>query len=260
MNRTSLPPGVASAPMDVSVQPSPAERVRAYKERYRAEAGCQIYGDSALGRGIADPWLVSVAGAAVGYGAVWNRYHKGAVVEFYVEPDVRDAADALFGAFARAAGASHAQAQTNLRFCSALFRRHAVTEELQHPMFGDWADPELGCPGQAFEFAEVPNPSPNHPDSRDYAMRVGGEVVASGGYLCHYNPPYADVHMEVVEGFRGRGWGSLFVQQVARAALANGKVPGARCNPANLASWRTLERGGFRVVGLVLLCRLGLGM
>ena len=51
--------------------------------------------------------------------------------------------------------------------------------------------------------------------------------------------------MEVAEPFRQRGLGSWFVQELKRAACDLGAVPGTRCNPANIASHRTLQRAGF---------------
>lgn len=76
--------------------------------------------------------------------------------------------------------------------------------------------------------------------------------MVRGGYLCHYNPPYADVHMEVEEAWRQRGIGAWFVQEVRRAALAAGKVPAARCDVTNLLSRRTLERGGLVCCGEIV--------
>lgn len=51
--------------------------------------------------------------------------------------------------------------------------------------------------------------------------------------------------MEVAEPFRRRGFGSYFVQELKHACYELGAVPGARCNPTNVASRKTLQRAGF---------------
>jgi hypothetical protein len=75
----------------------------------------------------------------------------------------------------------------------------------------------------------------------DWELRLpgGGEAVASGGLLFHYNSvgdsnadgggaPYGDVHMEVVESQRGRGHGARFVEAMVAECYALGMPrPGA---------------------------------
>jgi GNAT superfamily N-acetyltransferase len=63
--------------------------------------------------------------------------------------------------------------------------------------------------------------------------------------LCHYNPPYGDIFMEVDERFRNRGFGSYLVQEVKRVCYESGKRPAARCDVTNEASRRTLQKAGL---------------
>jgi GNAT superfamily N-acetyltransferase len=86
----------------------------------------------------------------------------------------------------------------------------------------------------------------------DWAVAVNGSIVATGGFLCHYNPPYGDVYMEVLESARRQGFGSYLVQELKRLCYEAGKKPAARCNPTNLASRRTLEKAGFLPCGHLL--------
>jgi hypothetical protein len=58
--------------------------------------------------------------------------------------------------------------------------------------------------------------------------------------------------MEVGEAFLRQGWGALMVQELKRATYGLGQIPCARCNPANLASRRTLQRAGFAPRGEIL--------
>jgi RimJ/RimL family protein N-acetyltransferase len=86
----------------------------------------------------------------------------------------------------------------------------------------------------------------------DWQLVLDGATVGQGGVLFHYNRPYADVHMEIKEQFRRRGFGAYFVQELKRACRALGAIPAARCNPDNLASRHTLQKAGFVPCGHLL--------
>jgi GNAT superfamily N-acetyltransferase len=64
--------------------------------------------------------------------------------------------------------------------------------------------------------------------------------------------PYGDIYMEVAEPFRSRGLGSFLVQELKRVCYEGGNVPGARCNPRNVASRKTLQKAGFVPCGHIL--------
>ena len=63
--------------------------------------------------------------------------------------------------------------------------------------------------------------------------------------MFHYNVPYADIYMDVVEPFRRRGFGSYLVQELKRFAYELGSIPCARCSPTNIASRKTLQNAGL---------------
>jgi len=87
----------------------------------------------------------------------------------------------------------------------------------------------------------------------DYVVELKGEIVASGGFLLHYNPPFADLYMEVREDRRRRGIGSFLLQEVKRECYLAGRVPAARTGIRNVASRATLSKAGLRVCGFMLL-------
>jgi hypothetical protein len=93
-------------------------------------------------------------------------------------------------------------------------------------------------------------------DERQYILEEHGEVVATGGLMLNYNMPYADVYYEVNENFRRKGFGSLIVQELKKAAYLIGRVPAARCNINNIYSKSTLLKGGFKVCGYILTGKL----
>jgi len=90
----------------------------------------------------------------------------------------------------------------------------------------------------------------------NWVLEVDGKIVASGDFLCHYNPPYGDIYMSVAESERRKGYGSYLVQEIKKMALEAGKRPTVRCNPNNLISRKTLQKAGFLVVGRLLYGKL----
>jgi GNAT superfamily N-acetyltransferase len=79
----------------------------------------------------------------------------------------------------------------------------------------------------------------------EWVLESNEALAAKGGILFHYNQPYGDICMDVVEPLRRRGFGSYLVQELKRACYELGAIPCARCNPTNVASRRTLQRAGF---------------
>jgi hypothetical protein len=70
----------------------------------------------------------------------------------------------------------------------------------------------------------------------DYVVELGGEVVATGGFLLHHNKPFADLYMEVREDRGCLGIGSFLLQEVKVRCYLAGRVPAARCDIRNGAS------------------------
>jgi GNAT superfamily N-acetyltransferase len=192
--------------LDIQVRRVAFPDVEGLRALYRREANCQIIHDSALARGIADPYLLLVDGRIAGYGGVWNKHYEHQVMEFYTLPAVRRLALPMFRALLACTGGL--LRPTLPGDAGAIFAH-------QHEPVGDWL------------------------------IEVEGTVVATGGAYDHYNPPYSDIFMEVAPAHRGRGYGSYLVQEVKRLCYERGKVPAARCSVANVASRRTLQRAGF---------------
>jgi len=87
----------------------------------------------------------------------------------------------------------------------------------------------------------------------DYILELNKEVVASGGFLLHYNFPFADLYMEVKEDHRRQGLGSYLIQELKKQCYLAGRVPAARCNMDNVASGTTLTKVGLAVAGFMLI-------
>lgn len=226
------------------------------REQYRREANCQIVHDSILGRGLADPYLVLVDGRVAGYGGVWNKHHTGRVMEFHTLPEAREATHPMFRKLLDVSHAKPIEAQTNMPLMMAMLEAYAKNIVEEAIPFADAPSTDLVCPGAVFRRATPKDAETIFLHQREpvgeWVIEKCGKIVATGGFLTHYNPPYADIFMEVAEQARGHGIGSYLVQELKRVCREGGFKPAARCDPKNVASRRTLERAGMAVVGRLL--------
>ncbi len=215
------------------------------RQEYRDAARCQIVHDSILPRGLADPFVVSVDGEVVGYAGVWNKHFPGRLLELHIRPAWRHVEPAIVGALRRASGAMELEAQTNIPGAEALLERFASTAWTEKLLFRAGGSTDLAAPGVRFRARRQEDRGPEG----EWVVEAGGEILGAGGILTHYNPPYGDLYMEVVESARRRGIGSYLIQELRRVCAERGLEAAARCNPDNVASRRTLERGGMVLCG-----------
>ena len=246
-------------PVDLSASPAGLDDILEWREMYRSEMHCQIIHDSIHQRpGWTQEYLLKAGAEHVGYGSVavagpWTG--RPTVYEFYVAPHRRSQLFDLFRTMLTASGAVSIEVQSNdpLAITSLhMFARDVVSLSI---LFHDEHVTNHSPHGAAFrtptatEAADIPQ------DQLRWhgVVEVEGQIAATGGILFHYNPPYGDIFMEVAEPFRGRGIGSFLVQELKRTCYEGGYVPAARCNPANIASRRTLQRAGFAPCGHMLM-------
>jgi GNAT superfamily N-acetyltransferase len=204
---------------------------------------------------MADPYVILVEGRLAGYGAVWNKYDPGQLMEFYVVPDRRADALPMFRALLAESGATRLEAQTNMPLMLLMFLDCAVNVRSENILFHDAFTTHLPAPNgmllrvtdeDAGTFAHGQEPV------GEWMIEVDGAAVAKGGALYHYNAPYADIYMEVAEPYRRRGYGGYLVQELKRICYECGKKPAARCDVSNAASRKTLEKAGLLPCGHLL--------
>lgn len=228
---------------------------------------CQIIHWSWLERGFADAYVLRVDDAPAGYALVGGvrPEPREKVVEFFVTPGHGAAADALFRALVAASGARSVEAQTNDAVLTSMVHECARAVEQTAVLFADGQRTHLHAPTGNAKFRGLLAPERasvfEHKAEPvgDWAIEDEGRIVATGGFLTHYNPPFADVHMEVAGPFRKRGYGGYLVQELRRVCREAGRVPAARCNVANDASRACLVKGGFAECGRMLRGTIDLG-
>ena len=242
--------------MNIQARPAEYRDVEALRGLYRQELNCQIVRDSFLPRGLADPYLILIEGRVSGYGAVSNKYDKGRIVEFYTLPNARGSAAPMFRKLLITSQATHIEAQTNNPLMLLMLFDFAKDITAENVLFHDAFSSHLACPNSLFRHVTPEDAGKIFPHQHqpvgEWIIESGAAIVASGGFLCHYNPPYGDIYMEVAEPARMQGFGSYLVQELKRVCYEAGKKPAARCNPDNLGSRRTLEKAGLLPCGRLL--------
>ena len=242
--------------MNIEVSRVEVNDIAPLRELHRQVMSCEIMHDSFPRRGFSDPYLIRVEGRIAGYGLVANVHWPETVHEFYLTPAYRDAALPLFRQLLAVSQASHILAQTNDRLMLLMLYDCSQNITSDTILFEDALTTHLTCPtgclrkvteaDKARMFEHGPEPV------GDWMIESDGVPVATGGALFHYNPPYGDVYMEVAEPYRRRGFGSYLVQELKRICYEMGKIPASRCNVANAASRRTLQKAGLLPCGRLL--------
>ena len=237
--------------MDIKVERCEYIEIETMRDLYRMEAKCQIKRDSMLRRGLADAYQIIFDGRNAGYGGVLNKYDAGRLMEFYLLPERRQLAQPVFSELIRVSGATHVEAQTNIPLSLQMFFDVVRENEIivENILFEDGVSTQLACPGVDFR-KSVPEDKARifeHKDEPvgDWVLEFEGEIAATGGFLCHYNPPYGDIYMEVAEKYRRKGLGSYLVQEIKKVCYEAGKRPAARCDRVNFASRKTLVKAGM---------------
>ncbi len=229
------------------------EAVLPLRTRYRGEMNCQIVHDSIHRReGWNLSYLLEFGDITAGFGSIaiggpWKD--KPTVFEFYVLPEQRSRAFALFEAFLAASGARFFEVQTNdvLPTIMALtYGRDIGTEKIVfHDKLTTAHLPNGAILRRVTSEEEIRMSLERRQGGGEWLLEIDGIVAATGGIMFHYNRPYGDIYMEVTEPFRRRGLGSYLVQELKRECYELGAIPCARCNTSNIASRRTLQRAGF---------------
>jgi RimJ/RimL family protein N-acetyltransferase len=245
----------------VACAPTTLDTVRAMREAHVAEMACQVVHESLHARGWTHEYAITIDRALAGYGSIaMQGPWQGAptVVEFHLVPACRTQSFAAFEALMAASGAVAIETQSNDAQLTTMLHAYATRVESERILFEWRAETSLAPRDASFRVAtESDGLGVSAYDLPWHGVvTVAGEIVAHGGVLRHYNPPYGDVYMETAEAHRGRGYGAFAVQELARLCRAHGGKPVARCRTDNLASRATLQRAGFVPIGHMLVGRL----
>lgn len=239
--------------MRASATATSASAILPLREHFRREMNCQIVHDSIHRRaGWTNTYALSLDDTIAGFGSVaiggpWTG--NPTVFEFHVLPDHRNRAFQLFELLLDASAARLMEIQSNDGLLAVMLHTYARDVRSEKIVFRDGFTTALPANGAILEQVtsdeETRVAIAERQGGTEWRLQIGEETVATGGILFHYNEPYGDIYMDVVEAFRRRGFGAYLVQELKRIAYGLGSIPGARCNPDNVASRRTLQKAGL---------------
>jgi hypothetical protein len=191
--------------------------IQSLRALFLQETNFQVRYNACHERGWTDSYLLMIDDVEIGYGSVKGQQiaDRDTVFEFYVTPSFRKLSSFVFAELLATSGAKYVECQSNDLLLSSmlfefsrnigadtvLFEDHAVTE---HTIPGAVVRPRCND-DQIFEHQVEP--------VGDYVLELGGEILATGGFLLHYNNPFADLYMEVSRDNWGRGYGSSFCRK-----------------------------------------------
>jgi GNAT superfamily N-acetyltransferase len=246
--------------MHCTVKPVAVDEIESWRDLYRQEMSCQIIHDSFHRRdGWTREYLLFVGNNAVGYGSiVVEGPWKGSptVFEWYVLPQYRSRIFDLFAALLSASNAVAIEIQTNDPLATVMLHAFAQNIKTESLLFHDRITTSHSVDGAVIRPINPDDATAISAQKLDcdakWLLEIEGQIAATGGILYHYNRPYGDIYMAVADSFRRRGLGAYLVQELKRVCYEQGSVPAARCNPANVASRKTLQKAGFVPCGCML--------
>lgn len=208
-------------------------------------------------RGWSDSYLLTVDDVKIGYGSVKGKGEltdRDAVFEFYVLPLFRKIASLMFPELLAASGAAFIECQSNDILLSSMLYEFSHNINANVILFEDHVATEHPNPGVIFRLKKDDDHIFEHTLEvvGTRVLELNGEVVATGGFLLHYNMPFADLHIEVKENHRRKGLATYLLQEVKKECYRAGRVSAARCDIQNHGSRGALLKAGMRVCGFML--------
>lgn len=242
--------------MKFNVRKTELPAILPLRQLFLQECNFQIRYNACHERGWTDSYLLTSGEAPVGYGAIKGQEiaDRDTIFEFYLIPPFRKYAGEFFLELIAASGARFIECQSNDFLLTSMLYEFAQNINSEVVLFADHAVTAHTIPGVVFRRRTENDMIFEHKlePAGEYVLEWNGEIVATGGFMLHYNMPFADLYMEVKENFRKRGLGSFILQELKQACYLAGRVPAARCNIQNKASRAALLKAGLRVCGFML--------
>ncbi len=227
------------------------------RDLYLQENNCQIRYNACHERNWTDSYILEYDGKKVAYGSVKGKVEladRDAIFEFYVLPAYRAKSSIFFSKLLEKSRATFIESQSNDLLTTSMLWEFGENSSSNVVLFEDHFTSRLAQPGLLFRKRKNGDDvfGKKTADAGEYVLEKQGEIVADGGFLTHYNHPFADLYMETESECRGRGYASFILQEIKKECYHAGKVPAARCNMSNKASRGALLNAGFRVCGYML--------
>ncbi len=226
------------------------------RNKYLTELNCQIRYDSCHERGWSDSYMIKHRGKPIGYASVKGRDELSArdsIFEFYLLRDWRIKSNIIFQQLIVDTGVPYLECQTNDPLTSQMVFELGKKLTATTILFADDHESQISLANAVVRIRDASDLIfEKNKDAGAYVLEIQGEVVASGGFLLHYNYPFADLYMETRHDRRNKGYASFLLQELKKHCYQSDRVPAARCRLNNLASKTALQKAGMRVCGYML--------
>ncbi len=227
------------------------------RKLFLSENHFQIRYNAVHERGWSDSYLILEKNQPIGYASVKGNEkieERNTLFEFYLLPDSRDRALEVCRELMTHVQIEWIESQSNEPVLTSVL--HELTHHVESEifLFKDGPTTQLSIAGATFRKRRQDELTFEHQSEPEgsHVVEQNGVVVGTGGFLLHYNFPFADLYMEVKGDARRRGVGSFLIQELKKVCREAGRVPAARCHVSNHASKATLIRGGMEVAGRML--------
>ena len=245
--------------MSFEIQKCKLGEILPLRERFLKENNFQIRYNACHERHWSDSYIIRRDGVDVGYGSVKGKEEltdRDSIFEFYLQANYRKDSTSIFEQLISLTKPKFLECQTNDTFLTSLVFEFSNNIHSDTILFEDHLKTDLKIPDTEFRKRKDKEVTFSHRfdgEPGDYVLIKNGVVVATGGFLLHYNIPFADLYMEVNPEFNNQGFGSYILQEVKKECYLAGRVPAARCNIKNKISRSTLIKAGMRVSGFMLI-------
>lgn len=244
--------------MKIEATKTTLKEILSLRNLFLQESNFQIRYNASHERGRTDSYLITVESTPIGYGSIKgneNPAERNTVFEFYIIPSFRHLSSGAFAMLLNISSASFIECQSNDTFLASMLYEYGQNINANVVLFKDQNATSLFLGTAFFRNRNDDDIIFEHKlePVGDFVLERNKEIVATGGFLLHYNAPFADLYMEVREDCRQQGLGSFLLQEVKRQCYLSGRVPAARCDIENIASRATLLKAGLTVAGFLLL-------
>ncbi len=222
------------------------------------ENNFQIRYNACHERGWTDSYIILIDGQKIGYGSVKgneNLSDRDTVFEFYIIPSFRKQSSNAFLKLLIISRVKFIECQTNDRLLTHLLYQYGHNISSDTILFEENCTTEMSPDNIIFRDRNDTDTVFEHKAEPigQYVIESDNRIVATGGFLLHYNMPFADLYMEVKEDERRKGIGSFLIQELKKQCYLAGRVPAARTGTDNMASKNTLMKAGLKIAGCMLL-------
>ena len=243
--------------MKPDVTKTALDEILCLRNLFLQENNFQIRYNACHERGWTDSYVIMYNKEKIGYGSIKgnsNLNDRDTVFEFYIIPSFRNLASAVFLQLLHASGAAFIECQSNDLLLTSLLYQYGQDIHSNVILFEEGFTSNMEIEAIQFSKRNKTDVVFEHKSEPvgDYVLEQHKEIVATGGFLLHYNIPFADLYMEVKEEYRRKGFGSYLIQELKKQCYIAGRVPAARCNIDNVASRATLTKAGLKIAGFML--------